>query len=370
MKPVSVLGVLFVFALAGATLAEAPPESETAASVATATPPTALPPTVLRSSGALAEPSAQGEAAAATTDTPPPGAAAPEPATTAEWSDPDATETASDTDPSALTDFRAPLEPYGVWVEDDTYGTVWVPSSEAVGGNFAPYVSAGHWALSPAGQWIWVSDYPFGWVVFHYGRWVYLPRLGWSWIPGRRYAPAWVVFRSSMYGDPYLGWAPLPPRYVWRGGRAVWLGRVPPAPYVFVSTRWVFHPEVSRHVLRNRVRTRALAERSRLYVPSRPDRVEGRGPTLDQARVAAPHRPSTRVTRILRAPATRNPEPATREPSADERVVTPRKPRERERTEAAPERGRRGPPKVHKERPPVVPVVPRRAPAKPLRKKR
>ena len=33
----------------------------------------------------------------------------------------------SDTDPSALTDFRSTLEPYGQWTDDPTYGTVWSP---------------------------------------------------------------------------------------------------------------------------------------------------------------------------------------------------------------------------------------------------
>src|SRR5262249_36285110 len=65
----------------------------------------------------------------------------------------------ADTDPSALTDFREPLAPYGVWVEDPTYGTVWVPSAEAAGPDFAPYVSSGSWSLTSDGDWYWVSDY-------------------------------------------------------------------------------------------------------------------------------------------------------------------------------------------------------------------
>jgi hypothetical protein len=32
--------------------------------------------------------------------------------------------------------------------------------------------------------------------------------LGWVWVPGTRWAPAWVSWRS---GDGYYGWAPLPP---------------------------------------------------------------------------------------------------------------------------------------------------------------
>src|SRR5262249_36625251 len=67
-----------------------------------------------------------------------------------------------DTDPSATTEFREPLAPYGVWVEDPNYGLVWVPSSAAVGADFAPYVSAGYWSMTDDGDWYWVSDYEWG----------------------------------------------------------------------------------------------------------------------------------------------------------------------------------------------------------------
>src|SRR5690606_1475946 len=49
----------------------------------------------------------------------------------------------ADTDPSALEDFEADLEPYGEWLEDPYYGTVWVPYEQAVGTQFVPYLSAG-----------------------------------------------------------------------------------------------------------------------------------------------------------------------------------------------------------------------------------
>jgi len=34
--------------------------------------------------------------------------------------------------------------------------------------------------------------------------------IGWYWIPGRRWAPAWVSWRRS---SDYVVWAPLPPRF-------------------------------------------------------------------------------------------------------------------------------------------------------------
>lgn len=176
-----------------------------------------------------------------------------------------------DEDPSALEDFRGELEPYGSWLEHPVYGTVWVPHRSAVGTQFAPYVTRGHWALTHDEQWLWVSDYPFGGVVFHYGRWVWTDRAGWVWIPGRRYAHAWVQFRVS--DSPYVGWSPMPPRYVWRSGRAVWLSSVPPSPYIFVHAHHAFYPALHRNVILEHYRVRNLAARSRLYVPR-----SGRGP--------------------------------------------------------------------------------------------
>jgi hypothetical protein len=116
-----------------------------------------------------------------------------------------------DTDPSALTTFRPALDPYGTWVNDPNYGTVWVPNRDVVGADFAPYVSRGRWSLTADNDWIWVSDYPFGWAVFHYGRWVWIGGSGWAWVPGRTYANAWVVWRVPTASYAYVGWAPMPP---------------------------------------------------------------------------------------------------------------------------------------------------------------
>ncbi len=123
----------------------------------------------------------------------------------------------SDSDPSALTDFRGALDPYGSWQDDPNYGTVWTPSPSVVGDDFAPYVSGGHWTYDDYDNWSWVSDYDWGWAPFHYGRWAYLGTR-WGWIPGRRYAGAWVSWRTGYDGYDYLGWAPLPPAWGWRGG--------------------------------------------------------------------------------------------------------------------------------------------------------
>jgi hypothetical protein len=172
-----------------------------------------------------------------------------------------------DTDPSALTDFKPALDPYGTWVDDSTYGTVWTPSPTVVGADFAPYVTAGHWAYED--DYVWVSDYDWGWAPFHYGRWVYIGGRGWGWIPGRTYAGAWVSWRYGYDDWGYVGWAPLPPTWYWRGGYAVGVAFVPPAPYVFCGSHDVFSPVVGSRVVTGS-QVPVVAQHTRPYVPASP----------------------------------------------------------------------------------------------------
>jgi len=53
-----------------------------------------------------------------------------------------------------------------------------------------------------------VSDYPWGWAPFHYGRWFTDPFYGPMWLPDYEWGPGWVDWRSST---SYYGWAPLAP---------------------------------------------------------------------------------------------------------------------------------------------------------------
>eukprot|EP01039_Chlorochromonas_danica_P015767 gene15767-18569_t len=101
-------------------------------------------------------------------------------------------------------EFYDDLQPYGTWVSDDQYGNVWVPNVDE---DFRPYATRGHWVVTDYGN-TWVSDYPWGWATFHYGRWRYDDYYGWEWIPGHHWAPAWVSWR---HGGGYYGWAPLLP---------------------------------------------------------------------------------------------------------------------------------------------------------------
>lgn len=150
----------------------------------------------------------------------------------------------ADTDPVCIETFRPVLEPYGTWIDDAEWGLVWVPSAVIVGPGFQPYVTAGHWAYTDEGYY-WVSDFEWGWATFHYGRWVSTAR-GWVWIPGARYAPAWVEWR---YGGGYIGWGPMPPQWRWHHHHAVWYEPAP-APFVFVHSNHFFHPTPAFAIVR------------------------------------------------------------------------------------------------------------------------
>ena len=128
--------------------------------------------------------------------------------------------------------FYDQLAPYGQWVNDPQYGSVWVPD---VPMGFKPYASDGHWVMTDQGN-MWFSDEPWAWAAYHYGRWTYNPYYGWVWIPGYEWAPAWVSWRT---GGGYYGWAPLGPGQ--RYGRYY---DYPDNYWVFVNPNYLYNPYV------------------------------------------------------------------------------------------------------------------------------
>jgi hypothetical protein len=220
---------------------------------------------------------------------------------------------AYDQNPDALTKFRPYLDPYGVWVDDPTYGRVWIPNASVVGPNFQPYVSNGRWALDEGGEWIWVSDYSFGWVVFHYGRWVWIQSSGWAWIPGYRYAPAWVNWRVPTGSYDYVGWAPSPPTFVWFGGFSVFWGYAPYYWWVFCPSPYLFYYHVGYYVVTDPYWQGYAAYYTRPYVPASPHPQTGtpataprqlRSPSLSAARVPPSAVPAERVSATAPSPRT------------------------------------------------------------------
>src|SRR5580765_2962666 len=102
------------------------------------------------------------------------------------------------------SDFYEPLTPHGEWVVIGSYGRCWRPVR--VESGWRPYCN-GYWQRTDAG-WYWVSDEPWGWATYHYGRWDFTEQYGWYWVPQVQWAPAWVSWHE---GGGYVGWAPLQP---------------------------------------------------------------------------------------------------------------------------------------------------------------
>jgi hypothetical protein len=139
--------------------------------------------------------------------------------------------------------FHDQLSSYGQWVWRPGYGAVWVPQ---VDNGWRPYTT-GHWAYTDQG-WAWVGDEPWGWAAYHYGRWYYDQDIGWGWVPGTVWAPAWVSWR---HGGGYLGWAPLPPSVGFSVGVGlVWGGVViSPGYYTFVGERDILSPRIGGFIV-------------------------------------------------------------------------------------------------------------------------
>ena len=131
-------------------------------------------------------------------------------------------------------DFHAPLAAHGAWIEFGSYGQCWHPSQVAV--EWRPYCD-GHWVWTDCG-WYWASDEPWAWACYHYGSWTYDGGLGWVWVPGVEWAPAWVTWR---FGGGYCGWAPLAPRGI----------VLAPREFVFVEAHRFHEPVRSTTVIVN-----------------------------------------------------------------------------------------------------------------------
>ena len=154
------------------------------------------------------------------------------------------------------------LKDEGAWFNTTEYGDVWQPYIAYKNDSWRPYTD-GYWTYTDGG-WMFVSYESFGWAVYHYGRWTHLKDVGWAWVPGTEWAPAWVAWRSNDPngsatppdaaniaatstdapaapsapaagappppappsggdggpgpGDGYIGWAPLPPEAVYNPG--------------------------------------------------------------------------------------------------------------------------------------------------------
>jgi hypothetical protein len=157
--------------------------------------------------------------------------------------------------------FYDDLASYGNWIERPSHGWVWTPRE--VSTSWRPYRD-GHWVWTDEG-WTWISDEPYGWATYHYGRWYDDPEIGWSWVPGDQWAPSWVSWQE---GADYVGWAPLPPgvnvSVSVGSGYGGYAYGIAPEDYVFVPEREFLAPRLAGYIL-PRERVLPLFRQTRNY---------------------------------------------------------------------------------------------------------
>lgn len=254
--------------------------------------------------------------------------------------------------PPEYAPFEEPLSSYGRWFVYDGYGWVWTPT--VVSSDWRPY-TVGRWVWTDEG-WMWLSDEPWGWATFHYGRWFYDGAYGWIWLPDSVWGPAWVCWRT---GPAFYGWAPLPPGVVFGASISScdpWIGS-----WVFVSGDGFLAPGIHHHVVPP-ARNVYVYERTRPEVQTSTSRtpLDVRGP--DPGDVSA--RTGTTVPRLSIDALRREP---TRRPAPDAvdgdrvRITRPEFPRDLPPTRVEPGPGSRRleePPLAGSHRPEVPSVSP------------
>ncbi len=104
--------------------------------------------------------------------------------------------------PSEIRYYADELDDHGRWIHSDEFGDVWQPNG--VREDWRPYYQ-GRWAPYSGGM-TWISDEPWAYVAYHHGRWHWGLGVGWFWIPGIHYSPAWVAWQHT---PGYYGWAPM-----------------------------------------------------------------------------------------------------------------------------------------------------------------
>jgi hypothetical protein len=103
------------------------------------------------------------------------------------------------------------LNSNGKWVNVEKWGKCWQPTN--VSSGWCPYTNGNFKQCDDCG-WTFVSDEPWAWACYHYGRWCKVQSgCGWAWVPGKVWASSWVSWRRGRDGSgcSCIGWAPLPP---------------------------------------------------------------------------------------------------------------------------------------------------------------
>jgi hypothetical protein len=102
---------------------------------------------------------------------------------------------------------RDELRRHGEWILVAPYGKLWHPNATEVGQNFVPYLSGGHWELTPKG-WAFEGSWPWSEVVFRHGRWLWNQDYDWLWAFDEKEGLSYVDWRV---GSEWIGWSPQAP---------------------------------------------------------------------------------------------------------------------------------------------------------------
>lgn len=94
----------------------------------------------------------------------------------------------------------------GEWLWDDLFGYVWRPFINDMRypwEGWSPYVF-GRWT-EVGNSMFWVPEEAWGWVPYHLGLWQWDRKLGWVWLPGSLFAPAWAAWD---FFEGHYAWRP------------------------------------------------------------------------------------------------------------------------------------------------------------------
>ncbi len=83
------------------------------------------------------------------------------------------------------TDVVAALNGQGQWLVAPGGTPAWQPNPAVVGYDFVPYQTGGEWE-DQDGVEVFVSQWPWGDLVFNQGSWTFDPEAGWLWLPDPR----------------------------------------------------------------------------------------------------------------------------------------------------------------------------------------
>jgi hypothetical protein len=105
--------------------------------------------------------------------------------------------------------------------------------------SYMPFAN-GQWHFTDAG-WYFKAATPAEEVTSHYGRWSFSGSLGWVWLPGRVWSPAWVEWREDT---DHVAWTPVPPQVYFKGGVLAGAEILDDSKYVIVEKKHFIDPDL------------------------------------------------------------------------------------------------------------------------------